>query len=88
MLERVVKKKKDKYLDTCLERRHTFASLVYSVDEMVCKEAKAFEKRVASLLATKWDGNTVRWWVSCIPGCLWWLFVRTLFCFVEQGMGG
>ena len=29
--------------------------LVYSVDGMACKEAKAFEKRVASLLASKWD---------------------------------
>ena len=53
VLERAAKKKKDKYLDACLERRGTFAPLTYSVDGMACKEAKAFEKRVASLLATK-----------------------------------
>ena len=29
--------------------------MVYSVDGMACKEARAYEKRVASLLATKWD---------------------------------
>ena len=49
------KEKKDKDLDACLERRRSFAPLVYSVDGMACKEAKAFEKRVASLLASKWD---------------------------------
>ena len=47
--------KKDKYLEPCLERRRTFMPVVYSVDGMACKEAKAYEKRVASLLATKWD---------------------------------
>ena len=29
--------------------------LVYSVDGVACKEARAYEKRVASLLAIKWD---------------------------------
>ena len=29
--------------------------LVYSVDGLACKEARAFEKQVASLLATKWN---------------------------------
>ena len=29
--------------------------LVYSVDEMAGKEAKSFERRIASLLAGKWD---------------------------------
>ena len=55
VLERAAKEKKDKYLDACLERRRSFVPLVYSVDGMACKEAKAFEKRVASLLASKWD---------------------------------
>ena len=55
VLERAAKEKKDKYLEACLERRRSFAPLVYSVDGMACKEAKAFEKRVASLLASKWD---------------------------------
>jgi len=55
VLEKAAKLKKDKYLDACLERRRSFAPLVYSVDGMACKEAKAFEKRVASLLASKLD---------------------------------
>ena len=29
--------------------------LCYSVDGMAGKEAKAFEKRIASMLATKWE---------------------------------
>ena len=55
VLERAAKLKKDKYLDACLQRRRSFVPLVYSVDGMACKEAKAFEKCVASLLAPKWD---------------------------------
>ena len=55
VLERAAKVKKSKYLEACLERRRSFMPLVYSVDGMACKEAKAFEKRVASLMATKLD---------------------------------
>ena len=55
VLEKAAKAKKDKYLDACLERRRSFVPLVYSVDGMACKEARAFEKRVASLLASKLD---------------------------------
>lgn len=55
VLEKAAKVKKDKYLDVCLERRRSFAPIVYSVDGMACKEAKAFEKRIASLLASKMD---------------------------------
>ena len=51
VLERQVKAKKDFYLQACVERRRSFAPLVYSVDGMAAKEAKAFEKCVASLLA-------------------------------------
>ena len=54
VLERQAKAKKDFYLQACVERRRSFAPLVYSVDGMAAKEAKAFEKRVASLLAEKW----------------------------------
>ena len=54
-MEGHVKKKKDKYLQACLDRRRTFTPLVYSVDGMACKEARSFEKRIASLLADKWD---------------------------------
>ena len=55
VLERAAKVKKDKYLQPCLDRRRSFVPLVYSVDGMASKEARAYEKRVASLLATKWD---------------------------------
>ena len=43
------------YGEACLERRRSFGALVYSVDGMPCKEAKAFERRIASLLASKWE---------------------------------
>jgi hypothetical protein len=51
----VAKRKKDKYNAACLERRWSFMPLMYSVDDMACKEARAFDKRVALLLASKWD---------------------------------
>ena len=50
-----VKKKKDKYLQAYLDWRWSFTPLVYSVDGMACKEAQAFEKRIASLLSDKWN---------------------------------
>ena len=53
VLERAAKAKKSKYLDACLERRRSFTPLVYSVDGMACKEARAWEKRVASLISSK-----------------------------------
>ena len=55
VLERAAKVKKSKYLEACLERQRSFMPLVYSVDGMACKEARAFEKRVASLISTKLD---------------------------------
>ena len=55
VLERAANVKKSKYLEACLERRRSFIPLVYSVDGMVCKEVRAFEKRVTSLIATKLD---------------------------------
>jgi hypothetical protein len=55
VLERAAKAKKNKYLEACIERRRSFTPLVYSIDGMACREAKAFEKRVASLLASKHD---------------------------------
>ena len=55
VLETYVKRKKDKYLQACLDRRRSFTPLVYSVDGMACKEARAFEKRIASLLSDKWN---------------------------------
>ena len=44
VLEGHVKRKKNKYLQACLDRRRTFTPLVYSVDGMACKEARSFEK--------------------------------------------
>ena len=55
MLEDHAKRKKSKYLQPCLDRRRSFAPLIYSVDGMACKEARAFEKRIASLLAEMWN---------------------------------
>ena len=55
VLEDHAKRKKSKYLQPCLDRRQSFAPLIYSVDGMACKEARAFEKRIASLLAEKWN---------------------------------
>ena len=55
VLEEHVKRKKDKYLQACLDRRRSFTFLVYSVNGMACKEAQAFEKCTASLLSDKWN---------------------------------
>ena len=49
------KLKKDKYLEKCLERRRQFTPLVFSVDGLRGKETDAAAKRLASLLAAKWN---------------------------------
>ena len=54
VLERQAKTKEDFHLQACIEWWRSFAPLAYSVDGMVAKEANAFEKRIASLLAVKW----------------------------------
>jgi hypothetical protein len=55
VLARHEKMKKDKYLAPCLERRRHFTPLVFSVDGMMGKEARAASRRVSSLLAAKWN---------------------------------
>ena len=55
VLEAHVKRKKKKYLQACLDRLRSFTPLVYSVDGMACREARSFEKQIASLLADKWE---------------------------------
>ena len=55
VLEKAAKRKKDKYLEACRERRRDFIPMAYSVDGLAGKEARAAEKRLASLLASKWD---------------------------------
>ena len=62
-----MKRKKDKYLQACLDRRRSFTPLVYSVNGMACKEAQAFEKRITSLLADKWN-RTYSELVRYVPG--------------------
>ena len=52
ILERAAKQKKAKYLEACLERRRSFAPLVYSVDGMAAKEARAFERASLPSLPT------------------------------------
>eukprot|EP00804_Cyclotella_cryptica_P011192 CCRYP_007724-RC/>CCRYP_007724-RC protein AED:0.39 eAED:0.37 QI:0/-1/0/1/-1/0/1/0/143 len=47
--------KRDKYEEACLERRKDFTPLCYSVDGMPCEAARSAERRLASLLAVKWD---------------------------------
>ena len=54
-LEKAAKRKKDKYLEACRERRRDFIPMAYSVDGLAGKEVRAAEKRLASLLASKWD---------------------------------
>ena len=53
-MEGAARVKKAKYFKACLDQRRTFMPLAYSVDGMAGVEARAFEKRIASLLAAKW----------------------------------
>ena len=55
LLETHVTRKKIKCLQACLDRIRIFTPLVYSVNRMACKEARAFEKRIVSLLSDKWN---------------------------------
>ena len=45
------KEKKDLYPQACLERRHTFTSMVYSADGIPGVEALSAQKRFAALLS-------------------------------------
>ena len=45
------KEKKEKYLQPCLGRRHSFTHMVYSVDGIPRTEAVAAQRRLASLLS-------------------------------------
>ena len=42
------------YGDACTQRRQDITPMVYSVDGMPGKKARAAEKQLVSLLATKW----------------------------------
>ena len=55
VLERAARQKKDKYLDVYLSWQRSFMAQVYLVNEMDCKEAKKSEKRIALVVAKKWE---------------------------------
>ena len=55
VLEKAAREKKGKYEAACREQRRSFMALVYSVDGMAGKDARAFEKRIAHLLSQKWS---------------------------------
>ena len=55
VLEKAAREKKAKYEKACLKQRRFLMALVYSVDGMAGKGARAYKKRIASLLADKWS---------------------------------
>ncbi|EJK48537.1 hypothetical protein THAOC_32655 [Thalassiosira oceanica] len=54
-LEKAVKRKKEKCLEACREHRQDFIPMAYSLDGLAGKEVRAAEKRLTSLLVSKWD---------------------------------
>ncbi len=54
VLEGAACRKKDKYEEACLKRRRDFTPMIYLVDGMADKHARAAEKRIAGILAAKW----------------------------------
>ena len=66
VLEKAAREKRAKYEKACLKQRRSFMALVYSVDGMAGKGARAYEKRIASLLADKWsrEYSSVAGWVK------------------------
>ena len=53
-LHEAEKRKKNMYLEACLQQRQHLSPFVASVDGLLGVEATATLKRIASLLATKW----------------------------------
>ncbi len=53
VLEGAPCRKKDKYEEACLKRRRDFTPMIYSVDGIADKHARAAEKRIAGILAAK-----------------------------------
>jgi hypothetical protein len=49
------KKKKDKYLQTCLEMHKEFTHMVHTVDGISGRKAQNAKKRLATHLASKWN---------------------------------
>jgi hypothetical protein len=70
VLESAARRKKDKYEGACLERCQDFTPMIYSVDGMADKHARAAERRIAGMLAAKWTRQYSQ--MAC--------FVRTRMC--------
>jgi hypothetical protein len=70
VLESAARRKKDKYEGACLKRRRDFTPMIYSVDNMADKHARAAERRITSMLAAKWTRQYSQ--MAC--------FVRTWMC--------
>ncbi len=70
VLEGAARRKKEKYEEACLGRHQDFTPMIYSVDGMADKHARAAEKRIAGLLAAKWTRQYSQ--MAC--------FVRTQMC--------
>ena len=66
VLEKAAREKRAKYEKACLKQRRSFMALVYSVDGMAGKGDRAYEKRIASLLADKWsrESSSITGWVK------------------------
>ena len=54
VLESAARRKKDKYEEASLKRQRDFTPMIYSVDGMAEKHARAAKRRVAGMLAAKW----------------------------------
>ncbi len=54
VLEGATCRKKDKCEEAFLERRQDFTPMIYLVDDMADKHARAAEKRIAGILTAKW----------------------------------
>ncbi len=70
VLESAARRKKDKYEEACLERCQDFTPMIYSVDGVADKHARAAERQIAGMLAAKWT------WQYSQMAC----FVRTRMC--------
>ncbi len=71
VLKSAALREKSKYEEACLERHRDFTPMLYSVDGMADKHARAAEKKIADILTAKWTRQ-----YSQIAS-----FVRTGMCF-------
>ncbi len=70
VLESAALKKTNKYEEACLKRHQDFTPMIYSINGMADKHARAAEKRIAGILAAKWTqqysqmASFVRTWMG------------------------